>query len=57
MSALGQKRSFDPDQPNVRLAPIADVSLNQREIWLRNAIALAEMSVAGASGWFTEILL
>src|SRR5258708_8275114 len=25
MSALGQKRSFIPNQPNVRFAPIADI--------------------------------
>jgi len=26
MSALGQKLSFDPDPPNVRFAPIADMA-------------------------------
>jgi len=25
MSALGQKRSFNPDQPHARFAPIADI--------------------------------
>jgi len=27
MSALGQKRSFDPDLLNVRFAPIADIHI------------------------------
>jgi len=29
MSALGQKRSFAPDKPDVRFAPIADVTMRR----------------------------
>jgi len=36
MSALGQKLSFDPDPPNVRFAPIADIP-RIYEVGLRSA--------------------
>ena len=44
MSALGQKRSFRPDRPRVRFAPIADI--RQRPL---------TGNAAGASGWSSAI--
>jgi len=36
MSALGQMRSFAPDQPNVRFAPIADIRHQRFAVAIHN---------------------
>lgn len=50
MSALGQKRSFRPGQPNVRYAPIADIRDSGKRLHHTVCMLIAGIPTAGTMG-------